>query len=160
MVNERGEAIDILDKHEKPVKAVITNVTTESGVLKDLTAIKYDENGFRVLKNGKVYSPNGSVVLVSVEAEACGEELRAGIIYDYFFLYMEPLVGKCELVLICTELDIKSGERKTYTYKKIELLELKSNPAIKSAEEGTHEYAKKRMLEVYKELMTNLEDIL
>jgi len=140
------------DGRETTVPAWDPVVAITNGALKTLTAMSYDGENLYFITTFE-NTPIQKDYTITIKALFSGELLVANrTLYDYLFLYIEPVEGAPTLDLVCTEIDLDNGAiLRTYKLQKFNLLELESNPNLDTA--------RRQMLEAYQKLFSMMADI-
>lgn len=118
------------------------------GSLYSVTAISYDGTEFHQLETLPIQdSWSGCTVDITLPPQSIQQE--KGLIYDYFFLYLEPVEGERRLDLVYNVISLEEQEVTTSVMHRIELVKLDS----------VSQGAQREMLGVYARLSDKLEDL-
>lgn len=103
-----------------------SRLSVQSGALRAITALSYDGSNYEEI----------SILLVRRDWDKCEYEIDVpppaaplvaeGLVYNYYFLYIEPVSGAPTLDLVCNEINLESGGVTAKIYKQIHLLKLKT----------------------------------
>ena len=92
------------------------------GSLRSITAISFDGTAFYELSELPVQEEWGNYTVdITVPPHAAIAE--DGLVYDYFFLYLEPIEGQSQLDLICTTISLDTQEVRSSVFHPIALVQ-------------------------------------
>ncbi len=118
------------------------------GSLHSITAISFDGTGFYELSSLPMQdSWNGCTVDITMPAQSV--VIDGNLIYDYFFLFLEPTEGPCQLDLICNIISLDTQTVESIIYHPISLVQL----------EYLSEGPQQKILSVYAALMERFKDL-
>lgn len=118
------------------------------GSLHAVTAISYDGTTVYDMETPSIQD-NWSGMMVDITLPPRVITQEKGILYDYFFLYLEPVEGAARLDLIYNAVSPETKETNGYVVHQIDMLRLK----------GGAQGAQREMLEVYAQLTEQLEEL-
>lgn len=139
----------------REIPAPLMQITVLTGDYKTMTGILYDGTTYQDISSfssdpekRKDLDSHMSVSVIDKILET--PLVQDDILYDYFFLYVEPVTGEPFLDLICNEVNLitEELERQVY-YHRTDLLEL----------DTLEDSPKKTMLSVYAKLYENIQNL-
>lgn len=118
------------------------------GCLQSITAISFDGTAFYELSELPVQEEWGNYTVdITVPPHAAIAE--DGLVYDYFFLYLEPIEGQSQLDLICTTISLDTQEVRSSVFHPIALVQTGFLP----------DAPRREMLSAYYTLYEKLEEL-
>lgn len=118
------------------------------GSLHRVTAISFDGSKFHELSTLPMKDGwDGCALDIAMPAQSVIVEGKR--VYDYFFLFLEPAQGPCQLDLVCTEISLDTRETRSRVLGCIDLAQLEYLPAG----------AQREMLGVYSTLRDTLKSL-
>lgn len=137
-----------VDGSEQTIAAPSLRLQVTHGSLHAVTAISYDGEELYQMATLPIQDDwKGCGVDITLPAQAIEQE--GDTIYDYFFLYLEPVEGEAQPDLICNAISVEKQAVTSHIMHRIDLVRLESQP----------QRAQREMLEVYAKLSDRLAEL-